>query len=133
MSALPPKADKGQTSRDVRLVPIGDLSRRSNVSCPKSRAPRRLDVASGALVGVDNVRSIGYKPEPRRHRWQAVCCRTARATINSQCVRVTVTTMMRDPAFGLQIPQQGTSCGIYATIIYYFTKALMRDRFFASC
>jgi len=41
--------------------------------------------------------------------------------------------MMRDPAFGLQIPQQGTSCGIYATIIYYFTKALMRDRFFASC
>src|SRR6516164_9786586 len=62
MSALPPKADKGQTSRDVRLVPIGDLSRRSNVSCPKSRAPRRLDVASGALVGVDNVRSIGYKP-----------------------------------------------------------------------
>src|SRR5262245_10622240 len=52
---------------------------------------------------------------------------------NSQCVRVTVTTMMRDPAFGLQIPQQGTSCGVYATIIYYFTKALMRDRFFASC
>ena len=41
--------------------------------------------------------------------------------------------MMRDPAFGLQIPQQGTSCGIYATIIYYFTKALMRDRFFAPC
>ena len=40
---------------------------------------------------------------------------------------------MRDPAFGVQIPQQGTSCGIYATIIYYFTKALMRDRFFAPC
>jgi len=31
---------------------------------------------------------------------------------------------MRDPAFGLEIPQQGTSCGVYATIIYYFTKAL---------
>jgi len=29
--------------------------------------------------------------------------------------------------------QQGTSCEIYATIIYYFTKALMRDRFFAPC
>jgi hypothetical protein len=40
--------------------------------------------------------------------------------------------MMRDPAFSLQIPQQGTSCGVYATFIYYFTKALMRDRFFAS-
>ena len=40
---------------------------------------------------------------------------------------------MRDPVFGLQIPQQGTSCGFYATIIYYFTKALMRNRFFASC
>src|SRR5262245_25426581 len=57
------------------------------------------------------------------------CCGTARATINSQSVRVTVTTMMRDPVFGLQIPQQGTSCGVYD----YFTKALMRDRFFASC
>jgi hypothetical protein len=40
---------------------------------------------------------------------------------------------VRDPAFGLQIPQQGTSCAVYATIIYYFTKALMRDRFFAPC
>ena len=36
-------------------------------------------------------------------------------------------------ALGLQIPQQNTSCVIYATIIHYFTKALMRDRFFAPC
>jgi hypothetical protein len=33
---------------------------------------------------------------------------------------------------GLQIPRQGTSCGVCATIIYYFTKAIMRDRFFAA-
>jgi transposase len=34
-----------------------------------------------------------------RHRWQAVCCGTARATINSQCVRVTVATMSARPGF----------------------------------
>ena len=39
---------------------------------------------------------------------------------------------MRNTALGLQIPQQGTSCGVCATIIYYFTKAIMRDRFFCS-
>jgi len=55
------------------------------------------------------------------------------ATINLQCVRVTVTTMSARPGFGLKIPQQGMSCGVYATIIYCFTKALMRDRFFAPC
>jgi hypothetical protein len=32
----------------------------------------------------------------------------------------------------LQIPRQDTSCGVCATIIYYFTKAIMRDRFFAA-
>ena len=32
---------------------------------------------------------------------------------------------------GLRIPQQATSCGVYATIIYYFTIAIMRDRFLA--
>src|SRR5215467_13153380 len=38
MSALPPKADIERHDGPVRFVPIGDLSRRSNVSCPKSRA-----------------------------------------------------------------------------------------------
>ena len=31
MSALPPKADIRQGNRDVRFVPLGDLSRCSNV------------------------------------------------------------------------------------------------------
>jgi hypothetical protein len=31
---------------------------------------------------------------------------------------------------GLSVFKQGMSCGVYATIIYYFTKAIMRNRFF---
>ena len=84
-------------------MPIGDLTRRSNVSCPKSRVPRRLDVASGALVGVDNVRSIGDKPAVGDINPEGIdaggLCGTARATINSQCVRVTVTTMSARAGF----------------------------------